>query len=802
MQLKSILFFLWPVLIIILVNAMYFSPQLEGKVVQQGDIIHYKGMSKEALDFESKTGRDILWTNSMFGGMPTYQINTKNKGNLIGKLDRIFSFGIDRPIGMFIAGMLGFYFLLLLLGLNPWLSLLGALLFGLTTNNLILYEAGHVTKLRTIGYGFPALAGLIIAYRGRYIAGAAVFALFFGLNVFSNHPQMTYYLGFVVLIFVLSYLVKTILDKSWTSFVKASGALLIAGILGIGASTSMLWTTYEYSESTMRGKPVLEMTGDTPSSSSETVGLEWEYAMSWSNGYRDLLASFIPKAVGGGSGEWVSKDSDFAKKMGLRQDIQLPTYWGELPFTSGPAYFGAIVVFLFIFGAFVVKGEIKWWLVAAVVFTTLLSLGKNLPVLNQLLFDHFPLFNKFRTPNSVLSVTAGLLPILGVIALAKLSAAQQKEEFIKPLYISYGTLAALCLFLMGFGGSFFTFDGASDANYADFIDALKDERKSILFKSSLNTLLLLTASAGLIFLFIKNKISSTILLVSIGLLSVGDLFMNGKSYLGKEDFVNERQYQKNFVMRPVDKQILEDKHPNYRVYDATVNTFNSASSSYFHKTIGGYHAAKLQRYQDIIDRHIAQNNQKVLNMLNTKYFIFKGNQDQETVQMNPAALGNAWFVNNIKMVENANAEIDSLTNFDPAGDVIVHKEFESYVSGLSLQKNGDISLKTYEPDRLVYSSNSTSEQLAVFSEIWYGPDKGWQAYLDGQPVEHIRVNYLLRGMKIPSGNHEIIFEFKPKSFYEGGIFALICSLIILAGIGWVLFSAFKNKQSIGVKVLN
>lgn len=316
----------------------------------------------------------------------------------------------------------------------------------------------------------------------------------------------------------------------------------------------------------------------------------------------------------------------------------------------------------------------------------------------------------------------------------------------------------------------------------------------MLFSSALHSFLLISAGAALLFFYIKSKISPLVLLAGIGVIGIGDLFVNGKSYLGADDFVNERQYQKNFAMRPVDKQILEDKNPNYRVYDATINTFNSASASYYHKTIGGYHAAKLQRYQDIIDRHISQNNQKVLNMLNTKYFIFKGNDGQETVQMNTAALGNAWFVNNIKLVKDANAEIDSLTSFDPAGDVIVHEEFKDYVTGLSPRKNGDISLTSYEPDKLVYTTQSESDQFAVFSEIWYGPDKGWQAYLDGQPIDHIRVNYLLRGMKVPAGKHEIMFEFKPDAFYEGGKIALICSLLILIWLGWVLYRVYRKKE--------
>ncbi|MFZ1703483.1 MAG: YfhO family protein [Saprospiraceae bacterium] len=801
-QWKSILPYIWPIAIIFLINFLYFSPQLEGKVVQQGDIIHFQGMSKEMMDFEKKTGRDILWTNSMFGGMPTYQINSKNKGNWIGKIDRVLSAGFDRPIGMFIAAMLGFYLLLLLLGINPWLSLLGAVVFGLSTNNMILYEAGHVTKLRTIGYGFPALAGVILAYKGRYLLGASIFAIFFGLNVFSNHPQMTYYLGFVVLILGLVYLVNAIKNKTVLPYLKATSFLVLAGLLGLGASASMLWTTYEYSESTMRGEPILQSTEEKPTSSSETVGLEWEYAMSWSNGYTDLLASFIPKVVGGSSGEWVKKDSQFAKKMNLRQDVQLPTYWGSLPFTSGPAYFGAVIFLLFLFGSFVVKGELKWWIVSAVVFTFLLSLGKNFSVLNQFLFDYFPLFNKFRTPNSVLSITAGLIPILAILGIAKLVKDESKSTYLKPLYYSFGILGGICLFMMAFGDSFFSFSGSSDENYSEFLDALVEERKAMLFSSSLNTLLLLTITTSIIYLYIKNKVSSTIALAIIGVLAVSDLFIQGKSYLGKEDFVNERQYQKNFTLRAVDKQILEDTDPNYRVYDATVNTFNSASSSYFHKTIGGYHAAKLQRYQDIIERHISKNNQEVLNMLNTKYFIFKGNNEEEAVQRNPAALGNAWFINNILLVENANDEIDSLTTFDPAGDAIVHQEFASYVEGLDPQKNGEINLKTYAPDKLDYESMSDSEQLAVFSEIWYGPDKGWQAYIDDKPVDHIRVNYLLRALRIPSGKHQIRFEFNPSSFHKGAQIALVCSILIFLLLAFAIYRYWMKREPLVIDVLN
>jgi uncharacterized membrane protein YfhO len=399
-------------------------------------------------------------------------------------------------------------------------------------------------------------------------------------------------------------------------------------------------------------------------------------------------------------------------------------------------------------------------------------------------------------------VTAGLIPLLGILGLTRLVTSDKRDNFLKPLYYAYGILATICILLLLFGSSVFSFTGSSDENYKDFIDALIDQRKSMLFSSTLNTLILISLGAALLYGYIKNKFTSTVLIVAIGLIGVGDLFVNGKSYLGKESFVSKRQYEKNFVMRSVDKQILEDKDPNYRVYDATVNTFNSAAPSYYHKTIGGYHAAKLQRYQDIIDRHISKNNQKVLNMLNTKYIIFKGNDDTESVQRNPAALGNAWFVNRILLVENANAEIDSLSGFDPAGDVVVHREFEGYVAGLNLKKEGEIILNNYVPDRLVYSSNSDSEQLAVFSEIWYGPDKGWQAYIDGKPVEHIRVNYLLRGLKVPPGKHEIVFEFKPASFYSGTYISVICSFLIFIGLGYAIYQYFKKNEPLSIDALN
>lgn len=793
---KSFLPYLLPLLVILIVNFIYFLPQFEGKMVRQGDIVQYEGMAKESKDYYKKTGEPALWTNSMFGGMPTYQISAPNANNLLGYIEKIMNLGMNPPAGDFIFGMIGFYILLLLLGVNPWLSLLGALFFGLSTNNFILFEAGHTSKVRAIMSSAPVIAGVILTFRQKYLLGGVVFGVALGINIYTNHLQMTYYLGLCLGLLVLVYLISAIKNKQLKEYGLSLLTLALFALPALGASASRLWTTYEYSKDTMRGAPILEKTGDNPQSSSEVEGLAWDYAMAWSNGAKDLLASFIPKAVGGGSGEWLSKDSYLASKTGLRKDFQAPTYWGDLPFTSGPSYFGAVVFFLFVLGLFVVKNEVKWWLLAAVLLTFMISLGKNFEGFNRLLYEYLPMYNKFRTPNSVLSITAVLMPVLGILALKEIFSIKDKQSILKPLYISTGIMAGICLFLALAGGSLFDFSAASDEQYAQIADALREQRRQMLSGSAWRSAFLILATAAALWTYIKGLTKTRAAIAIIGVLGVMDLFQTGRDYLSSRDFVPARSVQQPYSARPVDNQIMQDNDPNFRVLDATVNTFNSTEASYFHKSLGGYHAAKLLRYQDIIDRHISKNNVKVLNMLNTKYIIVPGPNDEPTAQRNPAALGNAWFVNQIIMVPTANAEIDSLNDFDPAGDVIIHEEFRNYINGLTLNKNGSIDLTYYSPDKLIYQSRSDSEQFAVFSEIWYGPNKGWQAYIDDKPAEHIRVNYILRGMRIPAGEHKITFEFRPKAYYAGEKISLISSLLLILMAGFVAFrelSSYKKE---------
>lgn len=788
-NLKSISTYFIPVILIVIVNVFYFLPQFQGKVVRQGDIIQHVGMSKEATDYRAATGEEALWNNSMFGGMPAYQISVKNSNNYLNYVQQSLSLFISRPAGYFITGMIGFYVLMLLLGVSPWLSFLGAIMFGFTTNNFALFEAGHNSKLMAIMTSAPVIAGVLLTFREKYLLGGVVFGVALGININANHPQMTYYLALCLGLLVVFQLVKSIQEHKLLSFGKSLLVMSAFAVLALGASASKLWTTYEYSKDTMRGAPILAATGDAPTSSSETNGLEWQYAMQWSNGLGDVMATFIPKVVGGGSGEWLDGNSVLAKAVGQRKEFQAPTYWGSLPFTSGPAYFGVVAFFLFIFGLFAVNGEVKWWIFSAVLFTILLSMGKHMSILNQLMFDYFPMFNKFRAPSSILSITAIFIPILGVMALSDMMKSKTKESYIKPLYISTGILGGICLILWVMGGSLFDFSSPGDEQYAQIKDVLIDQRISMLKSSAFRSLIMILIVAGTIWMYLKEKLNATVLIAIVAVTGLFDLVQIGKDYLDKKDFVTNSTYKQSFEARPVDNQILQDKDPNFRVFDATVNTFNSASTSYFHKTIGGYHAAKLQRFQDIVDRHISQNNQRVLNMLNTKYFILQGADGAPTVQRNPAALGNAWFVNNITLVPNANAEIDSLSTFDPAGDAIVHDEYKEYVKGVQPTKNGNIELKKYSPNTLEYTTSSDSDQFAVFSEVWYGPNKGWQASLDGAPVEHIRVDYLLRGMKVPSGQHTITFEFKPTSYYTGETISMICSLLL---IGCMMFVGYSE----------
>ncbi len=799
----------WPhlaaVLIFLLVSAIYFGPQLQGKAIQPGDITQYRGMSKEMSDYARRTGKTTLWTNAMFGGMPTYQIASVRSGNMLKSLDKAIKLWISRPIGLFFCAMICFYILMVSLGANPWLGVLGGIAWGFTTNNFILYEAGHMSKLGSLFYIPLMMAGVLLAFRKKkYIWGALLFGIGTGLNLLANHVQMTYYLLLTLLIFGIAQLVQSIQKGELQHFLKAAAVVIVAGLIAGGTAFSNLWITYDYAKSTTRGTPILKQaeSAKTAQSNSETDGLMWDYAMEYSMGRLDVFSTLIPGVIGGSYSESLGPNSAlrrFYAQRGQRlpDNFSAPLYWGPLRAT-GPNYFGAGIFLFFILGIFLVKGPVKYWLSLGVLLTFLLSMGKNMDWINSFLFDYFPLFNKFRSPNSVLSLTALLVPLLGVLGLNELLKEDiDKKKVLRSLYISAGILAAVCLFFILAGSSMFSFSGQRDSvfetQYGINLAALIQDRKALMSNDAIRSLLFVLISGGLIWAYLQKYFNKTVFLAAIALVTVFDLWQVGRRYLNADSFVTQTNVSSSFQPRAVDQQILQDTDPNYRVHDLTIDVWNSASSSYFHKTIGGYHAAKLQRYQDVIERYLGRNDQNILNMLNTKYYIVPGQNNQPTAQSNPNALGNVWFVESIRTVNNANEEIDAMASFDPASEAIVHQEYSDYVSGLNLAKNGTIQLSKYEPNHLTYTSNSSNEQLAVFSEIWYGPNKGWQAYIDGQPVDHIRVNYILRALRIPAGQHTVEFKFEPRSYFIGSTVSLICSsLLLLCFLGYTGYSGYQT----------
>ena len=780
--------------VFLLLSVMYFLPQLQGKVLQQTDILSVRGMNHEAQVWEQKTGRVMLWTNSMFCGMPTYQLSAPQQNNMVKVINSLHQAFIERPIGYFFAAMLGIYIVLLCLGAGHWAAMLGAVAFGFTTNQISLFETGHMSKFMTIVYSAYLFGGVILAYQKKYIAGGVLFALGMGLSLYNNHIQMTYYLGLFLILYVLIAFGFAIRNKEIPAFIRGSAILLIGLILAVGASASKLWTTLEFSSDTMRGKPILE----TPLNNSDPAsvnaeGLDWDYAMQWSNGVKDIVAMFIPRGAGGSGSETLSANAAVVKDLktkGVTRDIPVPLYYGSLPFTSGPAYVGASVLFLFVFGLFYIRRSIRFWLVGIVLLTVLLSMGKHFEILNRLLFDYLPLYSKFRAPSSILSVTALLIPLGAALGLGGFMRGHEKS-FQRPIWIALGTIGGLCLLIALLGPSLMTFNGAGDARLGDAgwnIDALIKDRKSALVADAWRSFIWVLLCSAVIWVYHQGKIKQWLLLSGLGLFIIADLWAVARRYIAPDDFVPARSVEAIFEPRPVDKQILQDPDLYYRVHDITTNPFTTSLASYHHHTIGGYSPVKFQRFQDLIDRYIMQGNMNVLGMLNTKYFIVNDDKQNPVVQTNPGALGNAWFIETVKMVNTNREELEAIDSVDLRLTAFVHKEFEKEVKGFDPVKMGTITLTSYAPDELVYKTSSPSDQIAVFSEMYYGPDKGWQAYIDGVKAPHFRADYALRAMNVPQGDHEVRFKFEPKSYKIGEILSLVFSVSIILILIFGLYS--------------
>jgi hypothetical protein len=799
---------IWPYLaaiaFFVVLGLLYFSPILEGKKLFQSDIVQWQGMSKEIVDYRAATGEEALWSNSMFSGMPAYQISVAYKNVLVKYIDKIFKLGLPHPINLVFLYFLGFFFLLLILRMNIWLAVLGSVAFAFSSYFFIILEAGHNSKAHAIAYMAPVIGGIILTYRGKLLWGAAVTALFLSLEIYTNHLQITYYLLLTVVVFGIAQLIDSYRKKELPAFIKSTLVLVVVAIFSVGVNISNIWATWEYGKYTIRGKTEL-----TSEQQNRTSGLDINYVTQWSYGVPETFTLLIPNFMGGSSNIALSENSNAYKALinngvpagQAKQYIKsMPLYWGDQPGTSGPVYAGAIMIFLFFLGIFVVRGKMKWWLVAATVLSIMLAWGHNFMPFTEFFLHYVPGYNKFRAVTMILVIAAFTIPLLGILALREIfDPGQNKNEAFKNLKFAFYITGGITLFFAIFPGIFFNFVSPTDAQYASsgfpewLIDALRDDRESALRMDSLRSFIFIALAAAAIWAVLFDKFRKEYAFAALILLVTVDMWTVNRRFLNVDSFETAKKVENPFRPSAADQQILNDKNPNFRVLNLTVNPFADASTSYYHKSLGGYHGAKLRRYQELYDNHISKNNMSVINMLNTKYFIVSGDDKQPQARLNPGALGNAWTVDEFDLVNNADEEIAALKDFDPSKTAIVDKRFSAILDGFQSKpgEKGSIQLNSYKPNELVYRYNSNKNELVVFSEIYY--DKGWKALIDGKESPYFRANYVLRSMIVPAGQHEITWKFKPTVYYTGGTISLISSLLVLLFFFGVLGLELKQK---------
>ncbi len=799
---KSILPHILVVLGFVFLSLAYFNPVLQGKEIFQSDIVQYIGMAKQQNDFRAETGKEPYWTDSAFGGMPTYQLGANYPHNYIKKIDSVLRF-LPRPADYLFLYFIGFYILLLTLRLDYKLAFLGALTFGFSTYLIIILGVGHNAKAHAIAYMPMVLAGIILCFRSKYISGFLLLAFAMALEIGANHFQMTYYLLLLVLVLGVAYLIDAYRKKQVPQYFKALGVMVLAVILAIATNATNLLATQEYAAFSTRGDTGLTITAEGTEQKSD--GLSIDYITEYSYGILESFNLFIPRFMGGSSSEKLGEDSQMYQqliKMGA-SPIQArnfsenaPTYWGDQPFVGAPAYIGASVIFLFVFALFLIKGRLKWWIVGGVNLALLLSWGKNLLFFTEIFIDYVPLYDKFRAVSSIQVLIELCVPILAIFGLYKLFDEFEKTEE-KQYALKWATIitGGIALLFLVFKSALFNFSGGSDAVYiqqmgAEFVRALKEDRRAVFTADTIRSLIFVLLSATLIWLYIKQKTNKNLVIAGFVVLILADLIPVGRRYVNNDDFVAARAMNQPFQQTTADAQILQDPG-HFRVFDLAESPFNTGRTSYFHNSIGGYHAAKPGRIQELYDFYISRNNMEILNMLNVKYFIIPTEEGVQA-QQNPEVFGNAWFVNNIKWVENPNEAIISLGESKLDSTAVINMEYKNLVpTDLETDPSAEIELITQRPNELVYKFKSSKEQLAVFSEIYY--PNGWKTYIDGKESVHFRVNYVLRGMMIPAGEHEIRFEFEPEVVKTGSIISLSASILLGLLLLGGLFYRYKRE---------
>ncbi|WP_192822356.1 YfhO family protein [Rufibacter sp. LB8] len=784
-------------LFFVLLVVAYFSPVFfDGKTLMQNDVMQFQGGAKEIADYRKATGEEALWTNSMFSGMPAYLISVQFSGDLFRFVHDLFTAGLPLVASNVFITLVCAYVLFLVLGLRPMLAVVGAVAYSFVSYNFIILEAGHNTKSLAIAYLPLVLAGLLYAYRKNMWLGAALFAFGLTMHMRTNHMQITYYLLLMVLIFGIVELVAWSKEGRLPEFFKRSVLLAVGAALAAGVSFGRIYTTAEYGNYSIRGASELTQTAE--SQAKIGTGLDREYAFQWSYGVGESMTLLIPNFYGGASQGPLGKGSETYKALqqagmpaGQLDTATMPYYWGDQPGTSGPVYMGAIICFLFVLGIMVMPRRTWIWLVSATVLSLLLSWGKNFEAFNYFMFDVFPGYNKFRAVSMALVIAQVSMVLLAILALCRVLQNEPIINLQKKLLIALGVTGGLCLVFVLLAGTF-DYTAAVDEQLLQYqypVNEIRADREAMLRGDAFRSLIFILLAAVALYLYSKQKLSSFMATAAVGLLILIDLWTVNKRYLNNGDF--QKDYTSSYFQpTPADQAILQDKDLSYRVYNVA-NPFNDARTSYFHKSIGGYHGAKLRRYQDVIEQHLAPGNMNVLNMLNAKYAIT--GQEQQPVQMIPGNLGNAWFVTEVQPVRTPDEELAALKSFEPAAEAIVDVTKFPNVKVQNYPSEGSsIKLVEYQPNYLKYTANAAQAGLVVFSEIYY--KDGWQAFIDGQPADHFRANYILRAMNVPAGQHTIEFRFTPEEYTLGNTVSMISSVLLLAGLAGAVFYGFKRKR--------
>jgi len=816
---------LYPVLALIAVNLIYFAPVVfQGKQIPQDDIKLGIAKGKEIVDYRAEKGEEPLWTNAMFSGMPTFQMSTFYPNNVLRYIEIGLQKALVHESGVYIVAllMLGFFFLLRGEKVDPWLSVAGAVAFGFSAFFIISLAAGHNAKIRTAAYMAPLVLGVLLTYRGRTALGFFVAALATGLSIQSNHFQITYYTAIPVLAVSIAYLVAAIKEGSAKQWVLRSALLLAAAVVGIGPNIGNLWSTYAYTKATMRGghsdlTPVADSTATAPAAKAE--GLDFDYAMSWSYGVTESLNLFIPNLMGGGAKQDYSSTKTYEtlsrifQQQGLGGERLRETvnqysgsflYWGDQSLVNGAYYLGAVAVFLFVLGLLTVRGTTRNWVLGALLASLVLAWGKNAEFINRFLFETLPLYNKFRVPSMALVVAFLTVPYLGFVGLQQwisgdLSADQKQRTLLMAAGIS-GGIAALVALL---GPALFSLEGLNDANLGQQgfdLGIIEEDRANLMRSSAWRSLLFVLAATGLLWLQLKGRVKPAVFAAALVGLVVADQWTFDRDQLGSDDFVSEREFNAAFAPTPADEFILKDTDLHYRVYNTTAGLTSDSYTSYFHKSIGGYHGAKLARYQDLIERQLSQGNIAAFSMLNTKWVIM---QDQQSgvmqAQPNMSACGNAWFPAEIRQVANADEAMAALSGFDPMQTAIVEQgvDAERLMNSQAPDSTARITLTAYDPKVMTYAVEGlTSNSTAVFSEVFYEvPGQRWVATADGVEIPVARVNYVLRAAVIPAGTKEVEFRFEPETYTTGSMLDGGFSMLLLASLGFALWTEFKRRRS-------